>query len=150
MMVSGDAVVSDYVNLHSSRPELSGAVAGPKFLPYELPHRGLENTIVFKVQYVAGGDDLITIWLNPDLGPGASEASQPENLITHLSADASFDEIRLRHGGGGSGWIFSAMEIATSFADFVTASNSVSGRGIKTACVTRNSRPKNSCLWVMY
>ncbi len=127
MMVSGDAVVSDYVNLRSSRPELSGAVTGPKFLPYELPHRGLENTIVFKVQYVAGGDDQITIWLNPDLGPGASEASQPENLITRLSADASFDEIRLRHGGGGSGWIFSEMEVATSFADFVASSNSVSG-----------------------
>ncbi|SPE51671.1 Histidine kinase [Verrucomicrobia bacterium] len=125
MVDIGDTVVSDYVDLHSSRPELSGGTNSGAFLPYEHPHRGLESTIVFKVQYVPGGDDLITVWLNPDLGPGAGEASQPENLITHLSADASFDEIRLRHGGGGGGWIFSDMEIATSFADFVPTNGHV-------------------------
>ncbi len=107
----------DYIDLHSSRPEPSGT--GPPS-SYELPHRGLESTIVFKVRYVAGSDDLITVWLNPDLGPGATEASQPSNLITQLSADASFDELHLRHNGGGGGWIFSDLEIATSFADFTT------------------------------
>jgi ligand-binding sensor domain-containing protein/signal transduction histidine kinase len=127
MVASGDTVAYDFVDLHSSRPESSGGTNSGTFLPYELPHRGLESTIVFKVQYVAGGDDLVTIWLNPDLGPGASEASQPDNLITSLSADASFDEIRLRQGGGGNGWIFSDMEIATSFADFVTSANSPGG-----------------------
>jgi ligand-binding sensor domain-containing protein/signal transduction histidine kinase len=109
--------VTDYVDLHSSRPEPSGP--GTVYT-YEHPHRGLESTIVFKVQYVAGGDDLVTIWLNPDLGPGATEASQPESLITRLNANASFDEIHLRHSGGGSGWIFSDLEIATSFSDFTT------------------------------
>jgi ligand-binding sensor domain-containing protein/signal transduction histidine kinase len=122
-VVSGDVVVSDYVDLHSSRPELSGGTNATGFQPYELPHRGLENTIVFKVKYVPGGDDLITIWLNPDLGPGATESSQPDNLITSLTGNASFDEIRLRHGGGGDGWIFSDMQIATSFADFVAKNN---------------------------
>jgi ligand-binding sensor domain-containing protein/signal transduction histidine kinase len=116
MVVSDNAVVPDYVDLHSSRPETGHG----GLLPYEVPHRGFECTIVFKVQYVPGGEDLITLWLNPDLGPGASELSQPENLITHMTADASFDEIRLRHGGGGAGWIFSDMQIATSFSDFVT------------------------------
>jgi signal transduction histidine kinase/ligand-binding sensor domain-containing protein len=119
MIVYGDSVVTDYLDLHSSRPE----TAQGGFLPYELPHRGLESTIVFKVQFVAGGDDLITIWLNPDLGPGATESSQPANLITHITADASFDEIRLRHGGGGGGWIFTDMEIATLFSDFVASTN---------------------------
>ncbi|HTA31567.1 MAG TPA: two-component regulator propeller domain-containing protein, partial [Candidatus Cybelea sp.] len=127
IVANGDTVISDFVDLHSSRPESSGGTNSGSFLPYELPHRGLESTIVFKVQYVAGGDDLITVWLNPDLGPGASEASQPANLITTMNADASFDEIRLRHGGGGVGWIFSDMEIATSFADFVTSGNSPGG-----------------------
>ena len=122
-IVNGDTVFSEYVDLHTSRPESLGGTNPGGFQPYELPHRGLENTIVFKVKYVAGGDDLITIWLNPDLGPGATEASQPENLITSMTADASFDEIRLRHGGGGGGWIFSDMEIATSFTDFVTQTN---------------------------
>ncbi|HWD20969.1 MAG TPA: two-component regulator propeller domain-containing protein [Verrucomicrobiae bacterium] len=124
MVVSGDSIISDYVDLHSSRPQSTGGTNATGYLPYEHPYRGLESTIVVKVQYVAGGDDLITIWLNPDLGPGASEASQPENLITRMNADASFDEIRLRHGGGGGGWIFSDMEIADSFADFVSHDNS--------------------------
>lgn len=125
MMVNGDKVAPAFVDLRSSRPESAGASGRSQF--YENPHRGLEVTIVFKVQYVAGGDDLVTIWLDPDLGPGASEASQPENLITRLTADASFDEIRLRHEGGGEGWIFSDMEIATSFADFVAGGQPENG-----------------------
>ncbi|HEY3862519.1 MAG TPA: two-component regulator propeller domain-containing protein [Verrucomicrobiae bacterium] len=125
-VVNGDAVMSDYVNLHTSRPERSSGTNSGEYQPYELPHQGLENTIVFKVQYIAGGDDEITIWLNPDLGPGASEASQPANLITRLDADASFDEIRLRHGGGGNGWIFGDMEIATSFVDFAAPTTNAS------------------------
>jgi ligand-binding sensor domain-containing protein/signal transduction histidine kinase len=119
----GESTVSDYVDLNSSRPEPSGSGS---FLVYEHPHRGLETTIVFKIQYGPGGDDLITVWLNPDLGPGASESSQPQSLITQFRANGSFDEIHLRHGGGGGGWIFSDMEIATSFADFVTGNGGTS------------------------
>jgi ligand-binding sensor domain-containing protein/signal transduction histidine kinase len=115
---------ADYTDLHSSRPEPS---APGSFFSYELPHRGLESTLVFKVQYIAGSDDLVTVWLNPDLGPGATEASQQESLITHFRANASFDEIRLRHNGGGGGWIFSDLEIATSFDDFTTPASPSSG-----------------------
>lgn len=111
---------AEYIDLHSSRPEASGH---GNFFSYENPHRGLEATIIFKVQYVAGGDDEVTVWLNPDLGPGAVETAQPDSLITRFKTDASFDEIHLRHGGGGGGWIFSDMEIATSFSDFVASSN---------------------------
>src|ERR1019366_8879127 len=60
-----------------------------------------------------------TVLLNPDLARGATEASQPENLTTTFRANASFDGIHLRHGGGGGGWTFSDIEIATSFDDFV-------------------------------
>ncbi len=115
---------SDYIDLHSSRPEPS--TSGTSII-YENPHRGIECTIVFKVQYVLGGDDLVTVWLNPDLGPGATEAAQPENLITRFKASASFNEIHLRHGGGGDGWIFSDMAIATSFDDFVAVNSNESG-----------------------
>ncbi|MFO1475956.1 MAG: two-component regulator propeller domain-containing protein [Verrucomicrobiota bacterium] len=104
------------VDLHSSRPQFTGQGS---FFPYELPHRGIEATIVFKVQYVRGGDDRVTVWLNPDLAPGATEAGQLESLTTHFRARAGFDQVRLRHGGSGSGWTFSDMAIATSFADFV-------------------------------
>ncbi len=78
---------------------------------------------VFKIQYVPGEDDLVTVWLNPDLGPGANEVYQPESLTTRFSANASFDEIRLRHGGNGGGWQFSDLAVATSFTDFVDVSS---------------------------
>ena len=103
-------------NLKSSHPEGSGKGG---FLPYELPNHNHEKTIVFKVQYVPGGDDLVTVWLDPNLTHGATVENQPENSITRFKADASFDQIRLRHDGGGNGWIFSDMAIATSFNDFV-------------------------------
>jgi len=110
----------EYVDLHSSIVDQSSAGTT---LNYELPRRGVERTIVFKVQYVAGGDDLVTVWLNPDLSPGANEVYQAETLTTRFNASASFDELRLRHGGGGTGWIFSGLAIATSFADFVDTSS---------------------------
>lgn len=110
----------DYLDLHSSVLDQSASGTAPS---YELPRRGVERTIVFKVQYVAGGDDLVTVWLNPDLSPGANEVYQAESLTTRFSANASFDELRLRHGGGGPGWIFSGLTVATSFADFVDTSS---------------------------
>ena len=113
----------DEYNLRSSHPE---AVGMGKFYPYELPSHNHPRTIVFKVQYVPGGDDLVTVWLDPDLTHGATAENQPENITTKFKAKATFDEIRLRHwgtggasGDGGNGWIFSDMAIATSFNDFV-------------------------------
>jgi len=114
----------EYIDLNSSNPEPSGIGT---FHIYELPHWGIERTIVFKVQYVAGGDDLVTVWLNPNLRPGATEDAQPPTLATRFRANASFDQIRLRHGGGGGGWIFSEMAIATAFSDFVPAEGSGAG-----------------------
>jgi len=116
--------VVEYIDLKSSQPEPSGIGT---FHTYELPHSGIERTIVFKVQYVAGGDDLVTVWLNPDLRPGATEAGQLPSLTTEFKANASFDQIHLRHGGGGDGWIFSEMAIATSFSDLVNANGSGAG-----------------------
>lgn len=109
---------SGYFDLHTSKPEAASSAS------YQYPRRGVGATIVFKVQYVPGEDDLVTVWLNPDLGPGANEAYQPDSLTTRFNANASFDEIRLRHGGGGSGWEFSDLAIATAFSDFVDASSS--------------------------
>jgi len=104
-------------NLNSSMPEAAGLGV---FKPYELTRHNQERTIVFKVQYVPGGDDLITVWLSPRLTRGATEENQPETLTTKFKANASFNQIRLRHQGGGNGWIFSDMAVATSFSDFVT------------------------------
>ena len=109
-------------NLNSAHPE--PAHLG-RFWPYEDVHRGVERTVVFKVQYIPGGDDIVTAWLDPDLGRGVTEKNQPENITTQFAAKATFDQIRLRHGtdvkdhDDGNGWIFSDMAIATSFDDFV-------------------------------
>ena len=111
-------------DLQSMRPE---SVAPRVFLPYELPRRGIENTIVFKVQFVPGTEDRVTVWLNPDLAAGATEAGQPAGLTTAFTADATFDQIRLRHAGGGGGWTFSDMAIATAFDDFVSSGTEMEG-----------------------
>jgi len=104
-----------YIDLHYFKPRiLHGGASGS----YQYPRHGVGVTMVFKIQYVPGEDDLVTVWLNPDLGPGANEAYQPEGLTTRFNANASFDEIRLRHAGDGGGWAFSDLAIATSFSDF--------------------------------
>lgn len=108
--------VAGDMDLHSANPE-SYDPGHPLF--YELPRRGIERTIVFRVQYVPGGDDLVTVWLSPRLTPGATEENQVTNLVTCFKADASFDQIRLRHHGNGDGWVFSSMAVATSFDDFI-------------------------------
>ena len=117
------SVDDDEFNLKSAHPEAAGLGV---FMPYELVKQNHEQTIVFKVQYVPGGDDLVTVWLDPDLTHGATPENQPEKFTTKFKANASFDQIRLRHEGtggslhdGGNGWIFSDMAVATSFNDFV-------------------------------
>lgn len=101
-------------DFHSSIPEQPGSKL------YEYPRRGVYCTIVFKVQYIAGGNDLVTVWLNPNLSPGNTENSQPTNLVTRFKANASFNELHLCHQGGGEGWWFSDLAVATSFEDFVS------------------------------
>jgi len=114
-------------DLKSSNPEAEGL---GKYKPYELPRHTDRRIIIFKVQYVPGGDDLVTVWLSPRLSRGATDANQPESLTTRFKANASFNQIRLRHyweirgdeqdgKRGGNGWIFSNMAVATSFNDFV-------------------------------
>ncbi len=113
-------IIAGYIDLHTLKPETrTDGNSGS----YQYPRRGVGATIVFKIQYIPGEDDLVTVWLNPDLGPGANEAYQPEGLTTRFNANASFDEIRLRHGGGGGGWSFSDLAIATSFSDYVDVSS---------------------------
>jgi signal transduction histidine kinase len=112
---TNNTVPGDF-DLNSANPE---TYTPPSYLPYELPRRGIPCTIVFRVQFIPGGDDLVTVWLNPNLRPGATEDNQLASLTTHFTAHCSFDQIRLRHQGNGDGWVFSDMAIATSFDDFI-------------------------------
>lgn len=115
-----------YLDMRTARPDPSALA---HLANYQCPRRGEPVTIVFKIQFVPNGEDLVTVWLNPDLGPGANEMNQPETLTTRFNANASFDELRLRHGGNGGGWKFSDMAIATAFNDFVDSSSAQPGSG---------------------
>ena len=94
------AIDAGEFNLRSAHPE--AAAMGVR-MPYELPDHNHPRTIVFRVQYVPDGDDLVTVWLEPNLSHGATAENQPENITTKFKANASFDEIHLRHEGGGNG-----------------------------------------------
>ncbi|HXT10019.1 MAG TPA: sensor histidine kinase [Candidatus Angelobacter sp.] len=115
-VIGTNNTVSGDVDLKSSHPEFYDT---NNIEPYELPRRGTGCTIVFRVQYVPHTDDVVTVWMNPSLSKGATDGNQSPRLTTQFRANACFDEIRLRHGGLGRGWIFSDMAIATSFEDFV-------------------------------
>jgi signal transduction histidine kinase/ligand-binding sensor domain-containing protein len=132
-----DKKIAGDMDLRSARRE---EAAPGKYYLYERVRHGIECTIVFKVHYVPGADDEITVWLNPDLAAGATENSQSEKLTTHFRANASFDQIHLRHEGGGGGWTFSDMAIATAFTDFV-------GAGTATDTQEHNARPLSFRLW---
>ncbi|MCX6998433.1 MAG: sensor histidine kinase [Kiritimatiellaeota bacterium] len=99
--------------------DLNSLVAGSAQGPLDRPRRGILRTILFRVQYVPGGDDAVTVWFEPNLSPGNTEFSQPPSRTTRFKANASFDELHLCHRGGGEGWMFSDLAIATTFDDFV-------------------------------
>jgi signal transduction histidine kinase len=86
---------------------------------YEAARRGVPRTFVVKVEFVPHGQDGVTVWLGPDLSTGATESTQPANIVTCFRTDASFDEFRLCHRGVGAGWVFSDIVIATSFQDLI-------------------------------
>jgi signal transduction histidine kinase len=86
---------------------------------WEYVRKGIPKTIVAKIEFNPGHDARVTIWLAPNLDPGATENNQPTNLITQFEANADFNEIRLIHRGAGDGWKFSDLAIATTFEDFV-------------------------------
>ena len=73
------------------------------------------TTIVFKISFTAGGNDSVTVWLNPNLS--LTEAEQNPALVTTFQANATFNEIHLREGGPGAGWTFSNIAIADTAWD---------------------------------
>ena len=73
------------------------------------------TTIVIRVDFNSFANDNVTVWLNPNLSQ--TEAAQNAALTTYFSADANFDTIYLREGGGGDGWTFSNFAIAENSTD---------------------------------
>lgn len=98
-------------DFNSSNPDLGKE--------WEYVRKGIPKTIVTKIEYLPDHHAHITVWLNPNLAPGANEINQPTNCVTKFDADATFDEIHLIHQGAGDGWKISDLAIGTSFEDFV-------------------------------
>ncbi|HEY4417697.1 MAG TPA: Ig-like domain-containing protein [Verrucomicrobiae bacterium] len=69
------------------------------------------HTIVERVDYSPGGNATLTVWLDPDLTQ--TEVSQP-NAPTIVSADATFDNIRLRCGNGTANCTFSNITMSAT------------------------------------
>ena len=69
-------------------------------------------TIAFSVDYNPSGNDVLTIWLNPDFG--SPLAAQTPNRTTTFNGDFSFTSLQLREGGAGNGWNFSGIQVATT------------------------------------
>jgi alpha-amylase len=69
------------------------------------------RTFLVRVQYVAGADDAITVWTNPE---DVLDDNQPAAATTTFFADASFDELRVRAGVdvGATSWTYSDISIA--------------------------------------
>ena len=72
---------------------------------------GVERSFLVRVQYVAGGDDAVTVWLHPD---DVLDNQQSVTGETTFAADASFDEIRVRAGSdsGAVSWTVSDFDIS--------------------------------------
>lgn len=94
-------------DLNSANPE-----AGQT---YQLVRSADIATFVVRVDFVNGANDNVTVWLNPNLS--LSESAQNALIVTSFTANATFDNIRLREGGGGSGWSFSNIAIAENSTD---------------------------------
>jgi hypothetical protein len=82
---------------------------------YQLVRSGDDTTIIFKLQFVPATNANVTVWFNPNLS--LDESAQPANLTTTFTAAATFDEVHLREGGGGSGWTFRDIAVATNKND---------------------------------
>ena len=98
---------SGNVDLKSSTPE--------PFVNYQHVRSTDVTTFFFKINFNSFADDNITVWFNPNQTVG--ESSQSAALTTTFNADANFNDLRLREGGGGDGWTYSNIAIAGSFAD---------------------------------
>lgn len=100
-----------YEDFNSATPEPTHS--------WEYMRAGVPKYIAFKIQFVPGHDARITVWLNPNLSGGATEANQATNIVTRFETTATFDEIHLVHRGEGAGWKFSDLMAGTSFNDLL-------------------------------
>lgn len=76
---------------------------------------GVKARLVGKVQYMAGGDEIVTLWVNPV--PGLETAQAGVSVVT-VTRNMTANSIRLRTGNGSGA---STMENLMISADFASA-----------------------------
>lgn len=77
------------------------------------------HLFVVRIDYHAGANDDITIWLDPD--PSLPEDAQLASLTSIFTnvGDASFDNVHFRSGNAGNTWNWDELRFGTTF-DSVT------------------------------
>jgi alpha-amylase len=87
------------------------AIAGQSF---EMISANVPRTFLMRVQYQAGQDDLVTVWMQPK---EALDSGQAEAATTTFIADASFNQLRVRAGSGAGNatWSFSDIRVSKQF-----------------------------------
>lgn len=72
------------------------------------------HLVVARIDFVSGGTDNLTVWLDPDLG--LAEGAQDPNRILTDTNDYSFNQVRFRSGNSaGDLWEYDAFTISTTF-----------------------------------
>ncbi len=73
------------------------------------------HLFVVRVDYHAGANDDVTIWLDPEIGAG--ESGQLADLVTQFSSvgDLSFDNVHFRSGNAGNTWNWDELRFGTSW-----------------------------------
>jgi len=94
---------------------------GDLLRPSDNGWKAMDNDIhlfVVKIQFAAGGDDTVTVWMDPDLTQ--TEAGQPNTVYRRtVTGDASFNQVAVRSGSSdnNNSWDFDEIRFAGTWGD---------------------------------
>lgn len=98
-------------------PGYDGDLLRPSDSTFQLVNNDV-HLFVVRLNFVAGGNDNATVWMDPDLT--LSEAAQPNTVYrTSVSGDLSFDQIGIRAGSNNNdnSWEFDEIRTATTWSE---------------------------------
>ncbi len=84
------------------------------------------HVIVARINYVAGGDDTITTWLDPNPATDENTQNSATTYIGTLSGDLSFNCVFLRGGYTGKQFDYGQIRFGTTWNSVLPATASVS------------------------
>jgi len=117
------------------------------------------HLFVVKIQFVANGDDTVTVWMDPDLT--LDEGSQPNTVYRRtVTGDASFNQVAVRSGSlnNDNSWDFDEIRFAGTWGDVTptapaitvqpVASQMIPAGSNATMSVTAVGSPSLGYVWV--